>query len=168
MKRVDYMQVAEEAMDQIRVGAFLTVKAGEALNTMTIGWATIGYVWSRPIMMVAVRLSRHTFSLIEEADDFTVSIPSSGMEDELTFCGTKSGRDYDKFEELDLPVAPGQRVTTPIINVPGLHYECQIIYKSAMAPAFFSRELDENIYPARDYHTLYFGHIVDCYRIEGG
>ena len=34
MKRVDYMQVAEEAMDQIRVGAFLTVKAGLALNTM--------------------------------------------------------------------------------------------------------------------------------------
>ena len=120
MKRVDYMEVSEEAMDQIRVGAFITVKAGEALNTMTIGWATIGIVWSRPIFMVAVRLSRHTFTLIEKADDFTVTIPSSGMEDELTFCGTESGRDYDKFEELNLPVAPGQRVTTPIINVPGL------------------------------------------------
>ena len=168
MKRVDSMQVAEQAMDQIRVGAFLTVKAGEALNTMTIGWATIGRVWSRPIMMVAVRLTRHTFSLIEEADDFTVSIPSSGMEDELTFCGTQSGRDYDKFEECNLPVAPAQKVTTPIIEVPGLHYEAKIIYKSAMAPAFLSRELDEAVYPARDYHTLYFGHIVDCYRIEGG
>ena len=168
MKRVDYMQVADEAMAQIRVGAFLTVKAGEALNTMTIGWATIGVVWSRPIFMVAVRLSRHTFSLIEKADDFTVTIPSSGMEDELTFCGTQSGRDYDKFEECNLPVAAAQKVTTPIINVPGLHYEAKIIYKSAMAPAFFSRELDEDIYPARDYHTLYFGHIVGCYRIEGG
>jgi flavin reductase (DIM6/NTAB) family NADH-FMN oxidoreductase RutF len=169
MKHEDYMQVANEAMDQIRVGAFLTVKAGEALNTMTIGWATIGVVWSRPIFMVAVRLSRHTFSLIEKADDFTVAIPATGtMEDELTFCGTQSGRDYDKFEECNLPVALAQKVSTPIIQVPGLHYECQIIYTSAMAPAFFSRELDENIYPARDYHTLYFGHIVDCYRIEGG
>jgi flavin reductase (DIM6/NTAB) family NADH-FMN oxidoreductase RutF len=168
MKRVDYMQVADEAMAQIRVGAFLTVKAGEALNTMTIGWATIGVVWSRPIFMVAVRLSRHTFSLIEEAEDFTVTVPLSGMEDELTFCGTESGRDYDKFDECNLPVAPAQKVITPIINVPGLHYEAKIIYKSAMAPAFFSRELDANIYPARDYHTLYFGHIVDCYRIEGG
>ena len=168
MKRVDYMQVAKEAMDQIRVGAFLTVKAGEALNTMTIGWATIGYVWSRPIFMVAVRLSRHTFTLIEKADDFTVTIPASGMEDELTFCGTKSGRDYDKFEELDLPVAQSQRVSTPIINVPGLHYEAKIIYKSAMVPAYLDRELDADVYPARDYHTLYFGEIVDCYRIEEG
>jgi flavin reductase (DIM6/NTAB) family NADH-FMN oxidoreductase RutF len=166
MKRVDSMQVAEQAMAQIREGAFLTVKAGQALNTMTIGWATIGYVWSRPIMMVAVRLSRHTFSLIEEANDFTVSIPSLDMEDELAFCGTWSGRDYDKFKECNLPVAPGQRVNTPIINVPGLHYENKIVYKSAMDPAFLSPELDRAIYPARDYHTLYFGEIVDCYRIE--
>ena len=165
MKRVDYMQVADEAMAQIRVGAFLTVKAGEAMNTMTIGWATIGVVWSRPIFMVAVRLSRFTFSLIEKADDFTVTIPLAGMEDELTFCGTQSGRDYDKFQECNLPVVAAQKVATPIIDVPGLHYECEIIYKSAMAPAFFSREFDENIYPARDYHTLYFGQIVDCYRI---
>jgi hypothetical protein len=49
MKRVDYMAVAEKAMAQIRPGAFLTVKSGEALNTMTIGWATIGYVWGKPI-----------------------------------------------------------------------------------------------------------------------
>jgi flavin reductase (DIM6/NTAB) family NADH-FMN oxidoreductase RutF len=168
MKRVDTMQVAEQAMDQIRVGAFLTVKAGQALNTMTIGWATIGYVWSRPILMVAVRLSRHTFSLIEKANDFTVSIPSSGMEDELNFCGTQSGRDYDKFKECDLPIAPGQRVNTPIINVPGWHYEAKIVYKSAMDPAFLSPDLDQAIYPARDYHTLYFGEIVDCYLIEEG
>lgn len=165
MKRVDTMQVAEQAMEQIREGAFLTVKAGQALNTMTIGWATIGTVWSRPIMMVAVRLTRHTFSLIEEANDFTVSIPSLDMEEELTFCGTRSGRDYDKFKECNLPVAPGQRVSTPIINVPGLHYENKIVYKSAMDPAFLSPELDRAIYPARDYHTLYFGEIVDCYQL---
>ena len=89
MERIDYMQVAEEAMDQIRVGAFLTVKAGEALNTMTIGWATIGIVWSRPIFMVAVRLSRHTFSLIEEADDFTVRSCAVKDRNCTRICGRK-------------------------------------------------------------------------------
>ncbi len=166
MERVDSMRVAEQAMEQIREGAFLTVKAGQALNTMTIGWATIGYVWSRPIMMVAVRLSRHTFSLIEEASDFTVSIPSVDMQDELNFCGTQSGRDYDKFKECNLPVTPGQRVNSPIISVPGLHYENKIVYKSAMDPAFISPELNRELYAAGDYHTLYFGKIVDCYRLE--
>jgi flavin reductase (DIM6/NTAB) family NADH-FMN oxidoreductase RutF len=160
------MAAADEAMRQIRGdGAFLTVRAGQALNTMTIGWATIGVIWSRPIMMVAVRLSRHTFTLIEKAGDFTVSIPSTDMDEELTFCGTRSGRDCDKFKECNLPVAPGQKVSSPIIHVPGLHYECKIVYKSATDPAHLSPEYDQRVYPARDYHTLYFGEIVDCYRI---
>jgi flavin reductase (DIM6/NTAB) family NADH-FMN oxidoreductase RutF len=109
---------------------------------------------------------RHTFSLIEVADDFTVSIPSSDMQEELTFCGTKSGRDYDKFKECNLQIAASQRVVTPIIKAPGLHYECRIVYKSAVDPAYLSKEYDEVIYPAKDYHTLYFGDIVDCYEID--
>jgi flavin reductase (DIM6/NTAB) family NADH-FMN oxidoreductase RutF len=166
MKRVDYMAVAKTAMDQIEIGAFLTVKAGDALNTMTIGWAMIGIVWGKPIMLVAVRLSRHTFTIIEQAADFTVSVPLVDMSDELTFCGTQSGRDYDKFAECNLKLAAGQMVTSPIINVPGLHYECKIVYKSAMDPAFLDQAYDAAIYPAQDYHTQYFGEIVDCYEIE--
>jgi hypothetical protein len=36
MKRIDYMAVAHKAMTQIKKGAFLTVKSGKAINTMTI------------------------------------------------------------------------------------------------------------------------------------
>lgn len=70
MKNIDYMAVAEKAMKQIKKGAFLTVKAGPDLNTMTIGWATIGFVWRKPILMVAIRDSRHTFGVIEKASDY--------------------------------------------------------------------------------------------------
>ena len=166
MKRVDYMKVAHRAITQIKEGAFLTVQSGEALNIMTIGWATLGYVWRKPIMMVAVRSSRHTFSIIEKAEDFTVSIPSVDMKREVTFCGTKSGRDYDKFKECNLQLLPAQGVVTPIIKAPGLHYECTIIYKSAMDPAQLNKEYDAELYPERDYHTLYFGEIVACYEID--
>jgi hypothetical protein len=57
-------------------------------------------------------------------------------------------------------------VGSPIIAVPGLHYECQIVYTSAMGPAHLSPELEQEFYAAKDYHTLYFGEIVDCYRYE--
>jgi flavin reductase (DIM6/NTAB) family NADH-FMN oxidoreductase RutF len=160
------MKVAEKAMTQIKQGAFLTVKSGETMNTMTIGWATIGYVWRKPVMMVAVRLSRHTFKIIEAADDFTVSVPSSGMRKEIAFCGTKSGRDHNKFEACNLQILDSQKVVTPIIKVPGVHYECKIVYKSAMVPAYLNRDYDATIYPEKDYHTLYFGEIMDCYEIE--
>jgi flavin reductase (DIM6/NTAB) family NADH-FMN oxidoreductase RutF len=165
MKKVDYMEVAERAITQIKKGAFLTVKSSDTINTMTIGWATIGFVWQKPILMVAVRLSRHTFGIIEKAEDFTVSIPSTDMSKEIMFCGTKSGKDFDKFKECNLKTVDSQQVTTPVIKIPGVHYECKIVFKTAMAPEHLAKEY-EKLYPEKDYHTLYFGEIMDCYETE--
>ena len=95
-----------------------------------------------------------------------MSIPSLDMARELDFCGNRSGREVNKFEACGLALAPGQRVCSPIIAVPGLHYECQIVFKSAMDAAHLSPKLDGKFYAARDYHTLYFGEIVDCYRYK--
>jgi flavin reductase (DIM6/NTAB) family NADH-FMN oxidoreductase RutF len=164
VKKMDYMVVAERAMNQIKEGAFLTVKAGDAINTMTIGWAAIGYVWRKPIFMVAVRDSRHTFGIIERAADFTVSVPMTDMKDAILFCGTKSGRDHDKFKACGLRLVGSQKTVTPVIDTPGLHFECKIVFKAPMDPAHLASEY-EAIYPQKDYHTLYFGEILDCYEL---
>ena len=163
MKDRDFMSVAEDAMVKIKKGSFLTVKSGDRLNTMTIGWATIGFCWRKPVFMVAVRDSRHTFTIIEEAVDFTVSIPSGDMKKEIMYCGTKSGRDKDKFKECSLQIADGRTVTSPIIDVAGLHFECRIVYKTAMDPGNMTTDF-EALYPDKDYHTLYFGEITACYQ----
>src|SRR3989339_1630213 len=107
MKDVDCMNVAKDSIDKIKEGAFLTVKSGNALNTMTIGWATFGFVWRKPIMMVAVRSSRHTFGIIETAKDFTVTVPAGDMRKEIAFCGSKSGRNVDKFKTCKMETIDG-------------------------------------------------------------
>jgi len=165
MKDVDYMNVADDALKRIRKGAFLTVKSGDALNTMAIGWATFGVVWQKPIMMVAVRLSRHTFGIIETAEDFTVTIPLADMS-KVAFCGSKSGRDVDKFMACDLEIADSRHVVSPIIKTTGRHYECKIVYKSAMDPVHLDKDYDTSIYPQKDYHTLYFGEILASYETD--
>ena len=165
MREMDYMSVAQQVMDQIKKGAFLTAKADDQLNTMAIGWALVGFVWSKPILMVAVRDSRHTFGIIEKAADFTVSVPTTDMQDEVMYCGTKSGRDVNKYKECNLELADAQKVITPIIKTPGIHFECKIVYKSAMDPTFLDKEY-EGLYPQKDYHTLYFGEILACYETE--
>ena len=166
MKDLNYMSIAEDAMSKIKKGAFLTVKAAEALNTMTIGWATLGFIWQKPIMMVAVRPTRYTFGIIEKAQDFTVTIPSCDMGKAIAFCGSKSGRDVDKFKMCNLETADGRKVLSPTIKVPGIHYECKIVLKSAMNPAHLDKEYDKALYPQKDYHTLYFGEIIACYETE--
>lgn len=160
------MIAADAAMRGIRKGAFLTVRAGETLNTMTIGWATIGFVWQKPILMVAVRDSRYTFGIMERAADFTVTIPGGDMSREIAYCGTKSGRDVDKFEACHLKTADGQKTVSPIIDAPGVHYECKIVFKAPMNPAFLDSAYDKALYPQKDYHTLYFGEILACYEIS--
>lgn len=164
MKEMDYMAVADIAMKQIKKGAFLTVRSEEGLNTMTIGWATIGFVWQKPIFMIAVRDSRHTFGIIEKAPDFTVSVPSTDMKAAIAFCGTKSGREFDKFKECSLATATARKTESPIIDVPGIHFECKIVFKAPMDPAYLEPTYAK-LYPEKDYHTLYFGEILDCYEI---
>jgi flavin reductase (DIM6/NTAB) family NADH-FMN oxidoreductase RutF len=166
MRDVDYMSVAEDSINKIKAGAFLTVKSGKAMNTMTIGWATFGVIWRKPIMMVAVRSSRHTFGIIEAAKDFTVTVPAGDMHEETAFCGSNSGRNVDKFKKCNLETIDGRQVTSPVIQTQGRHYECKIIYKSAMDPAHFDKGYDPSLYPEKDYHTLYFGEIMACYETD--
>ena len=165
MKKVDYMAMAEKVIAQIKEGAFLTVKAGKTFNTMTIGWALIGYAWQKPILMVLVRTSRHTFGFIEKAADFTVTVPTTDMRDALMFCGTKSGRNVDKYKACNLELANARKVISPIIKTPGIHFECKILLKTPMDPKCLDKEC-QSLYPAKDYHTLYFGEIVECYEME--
>jgi flavin reductase (DIM6/NTAB) family NADH-FMN oxidoreductase RutF len=162
MRHVDYRAIAGKALKQIEEdGAFLTVQAGDALNVMTIGWASMGNIWGRPVMTVLVRTSRHTFGIIERATEFTVSVPLVDMKKELTVCGTLSGRKVDKLKKCGLELLPGVKVKTPVLNIPGIHFECRKVYSSAMDPA---RLIDayKHLYPGKDYHTIYFGEIVYC------
>ena len=166
MKNREYLEEAGRLMERIKKGAFLTVKANNIVNTMTIGWATIGYIWKRQIFMVAVRNSRHTFTMLEKTDNFTVTIPSGdGHSKAVAYCGTKSGRDFDKFKEFNLLQKQAQCTESPIIDIPGVHYECRIVYRTAMDNVFLDIDL-ENMYPQKDYHTLYFGEILICYETE--
>ncbi len=164
MEKVKYNKFIQELMEILPGGVFLTVSTGKQLNTMTIGWGNIGYIWGKPIFMVAVRDSRYTYSLIEKTDEFTVSIPFNGtMKDELKYCGSKSGRNFDKFKECNLTTISGQKVDTPVIEGCKLHYECKIKFKQKMDENNLGTDFIGKWYPEKDYHTLYFGEIVSCY-----
>jgi flavin reductase (DIM6/NTAB) family NADH-FMN oxidoreductase RutF len=165
MQEVHEMEIAQRAVELIKGGAFLVVQAKGRKNVMTIGWAMFGYVWRKSIMMVAVRNSRFTHGIIEEADRFTVSVPTGNMQKAVNFCGSKSGKDLNKFKECGLVTTKAQKVSTPILEIPGVHYECKMIYKSPMDPKFMDKEL-EVLYPKKDYHTLYFGEILACYILD--
>jgi len=161
----------KEAFDllnkQLQKGTFLTVKSNDKVNTMVIGWATVGKVWGKDIMTVMVRFSRNTYDLIKNANSFTVSVPKyDTMKQELAFMGTKSGRDYDKYKETGLTLANAKSVESPIINEAELHYECKIVYKQAMDPTGIVdyEGIEKKFYEGNnDYHMIFYGEILETY-----
>lgn len=158
----------EEGLNYLhKQGAFLTAKAGDVVNTMTISWGNIGFEWRKPVFTVLVRKSRYTHELIEKSKEFTVSIPlNDKMKSQLGLCGSKSGRDINKFEAANLELLDGKTVSTPVIKDCELHYECRILYKHEMSADSMDEEFKVAFYNDDDYHTMYFAEIVDCYKLE--
>ncbi len=137
---------------------------------MTIGWGNIGYEWGRPVFLVLVRGSRYTHELLENAKDFTISIPfDNKMNKALGYCGSKSGRDFDKFKECNLEIIDSKSVESPAIGNCQMIYECKIVYKHNMdLDALDWGGIKDEWYSKGDGHTIYYGgEIVDCYSRGG-
>ncbi len=162
MKKISFNNYLNDFAKQLPAGAFLTVKNKDKINTMTIGWGLGGIMWSKPVLMVAVRYSRFTYKLIENEQEFTVSVPKSGtLKDELIFCGSNSGRDLDKFEECNLTPIYVDNIKTPVIEECELHFICKNIYQQSMEPSLIKSDYVNSKYPNNDYHVLYFGEIIE-------
>jgi len=132
-------------------------------NAMTIGWGTVGIIWGKPIFSVLVRPSRYTFSLMEKSDDFTVNVPTDEMSDIVNFCGTKSGRDYDKFKEKGLIALPARHVKSPIIEQCPINYECKVVHKNNVMKDNLDGRIISSAYRSGDFHTIYYGEILGIY-----
>ncbi len=164
-----YLKQFVRTIDQIKTsGSFLIVKSEEKINIMNIGWASTGYIWKRPIFVIAIRKSRYSHTLLDRANSFTINIPELNMKKELEICGSRTGRGTNKFKLCNLEIIASKKVETPIINISGTHYECKIIYKSELNAnnlcSKILKEYKEDIYKEGDYHTLFFGEIVSCYK----
>lgn len=153
----------QEMVDGLSRGAFLTTMAGGKVNTMTIGWGSIGIVWGKPTVMVMVRQSRFTHDLLQKTAEFTVTVPSGDMKKALGFCGSKSGRDMDKLAAVGLGTVPGKVTATPVVDCAGVHYECRIVYRHDAPTTELTAENVMRWYSDEDYHTLYYGEIVASY-----
>lgn len=164
MQKIDVFDYSRQILKTLPQGAFLNTAAEGKLNTMTIGWGTLGFIWGKQVLTVLVRKSRYTHELIEKNPVFTVSVPIKGdFKKALVICGTKSGRSTDKYKEAGIAAASAQTVDAPIILGAGLHIECRVVDRHTMTPGLFDKELTEKCYADKDWHTYYAGLITAAY-----
>ena len=157
-----YLRKTLEMMDD--PGLLLLSGNANESNVMTIGWGTIGIIWGKPIFCVLVRPSRYTDNFIKKYNEFTVNVPSAGMEKTVLYCGTVSGKNYNKFKKKNITLLPGKKVKCPTIKKCDIVYECRVIHKNSIVPAELMFEISPKYYPKGDYHTIYFGEILAVYK----
>ena len=80
-------------------------KNGEK-NIITIAWA--GTICSDPAMVsISVRPERYSYSMIRETGEFVINLTTKELTYATDWCGVKSGRDVDKFKEMNLTAITG-------------------------------------------------------------
>lgn len=140
-------------------GAF--VVSGD--NVMVASWGFVGVMWGKKIFIAPIRDSRYTKEFIDKTGEFTVSVPKQGgMKYAIAFCGSKSGRDFDKWKEAGLERIKAKSVGTSVVGGCEKYFECKVIGALSMKDMDISA-FKERWYPTMDMHNFYFGEIIEEY-----
>ena len=167
-RKIDICEYAGQIIKAMRPGILITTKVGDKVNSMTIGWGTLGIVWEKPVFIAYVRTCRFTHEMLQGNGEFTINVPVGDFPRKaLGLLGSKSGRDMDKIAAAGLtPVEPN------IISVPGLKefpltLECRVLYRQTQEEELLGDEEKRRFYNIeKGSHTAFYGEIVDAYIIE--
>ena len=172
-RKIKLWEYAGTILEAMGKGILITAQADGKVNPMTIGWGKLGIEWGKPIFVAYVRQSRFTKGLLDQNPEFTVNVPYGEFDKNiLGFCGTKSGRDVDKVQALGLTLEPAETISVPGIRQLPLTLECKVLYQQDQNPAAIGEDVQKRYYPPffpdgrGDYHTAYYGQILDAYIIE--
>lgn len=94
-------------------------------NIITIAWT--GTINTDPAMTyISVRKNRYSHDLIKSTGHFVINLTTENLAFATDFCGVKSGKDMNKFEEMNLTVERASHSDTPMIAESPVNIECQV------------------------------------------
>lgn len=155
-------------LDDILEGAFrfggdtwalLTAKKEDKVNSMTVAWGGILYVWNKTCAVVFVRESRYTKEFIDASKRFSLSfLNKAEYKDVKNYMGTVSGRDEDKIEKAGLTVNYHDDI--PFIDEADNVIVCKVLYKQLMKEeCCVNGRIIADHYRDGDYHYVYIAEI---------
>ncbi len=97
----------------------------EEYNIITLSW--LGTICTNPPMCyISIRPERHSYNIIKKHMEFVINITTEELAYATDWCGVKSGKDFDKFEEMKLTAGKSTIVQAPIIEESPLNIECRV------------------------------------------
>lgn len=97
----------------------------ERPNIITLAWA--GTINSDPAMVsISVRKERYSYSILKESKEFVINLVNKELIYATDFCGVRSGKEYDKFQEMNLTAIPSKTIAAPGIKESPVNIECKV------------------------------------------
>ena len=94
-------------------------------NIITVAWT--GTICTNPPMVyISVRPERHSYHMIKETGEFVINLTTRELAFATDYCGVKSGREIDKFQELHLTRQAASKVLAPLIGESPVNIECVV------------------------------------------
>ena len=135
-------------------------KADGSSNMMTASWGGFGFLWNKNVCFVFVRPQRYTYEFCEQSDRLTLSFFSEKYRPALNFCGSKSGRDYDKAAETGLTKRTADGYVT--FNEARITIKAKKLFATTLAECdFIDKSVISACYPKKDFHKMYICEIEE-------
>lgn len=101
-------------------------RKGETPNIVTVAWT--GTICSDPAMVsISVRPERYSHDIIEETGEFVINLVTKDLTYATDYCGVRSGRDVDKFKEMNLTPLPSKMIDAVGIEESPVNIECKVV-----------------------------------------
>ncbi|MCQ2584712.1 MAG: flavin reductase family protein [Treponema sp.] len=137
----------------------ITAEKENKVNMMTASWGGVGVIWGKNAATIYIRQSRFTKPFIDEGETFSLCVLPENMRDVLNFCGSKSGRDFDKVSETGLSVEHVDSV--PYFKESRLVLVCKKLFQQRLdMENAVDKSLTEKFYGSGDFHDMYIAEIT--------
>jgi flavin reductase (DIM6/NTAB) family NADH-FMN oxidoreductase RutF len=94
-------------------------------NIITVAWT--GTICTNPAMCyISIRPERHSHDIIKRNKEFVINLTTRKLAFATDWCGVKSGKDFDKFKEMDLTPVKAHKVKAPLISESPVNIECVV------------------------------------------
>lgn len=104
----------------------VTLDDRERPNIIGLSWWMFTS-WTPLMIAISVGHERYTHACLKHHKEFVLCFPSEAQAKDAWLCGTRSGRDIDKFQLTDFKPIPSQLVKPPTIDGVTVAYECKIV-----------------------------------------
>lgn len=167
MKEIDYRKLEMNPSSLIG-DKWMLISAGHEgdYGTMTASWGHLGAIWGHGTGMstsvIYIRPQRNTKKYVDKEEYYSLCFFEEKYRKDLAYLGSHSFAKEDKVSKTELH--PNFSLEAPYFEEASLILICRKLYVGELKEEnFLDKEVMEDNYPRRDFHSVYIGEIVKAF-----